>query len=275
MKKTKLFSALSLTALALSVVPYAGTAFAAGDGDPVINNDGGTVAGGSATSTTPATGSGDIGVGFLGGSLTLNQVPDFDFGYHTIGTAASYQLLNSGATPAPGNSKDKGATLGRQLVVTDQRSNRPSWNVTVGVLDVLTDTDPTAAGVLSGATLTMKPTKITYGAWSPTIGTDGKPDNTKFGGYYFNSGAATGATTGIAASEITAENPLKLDVPSTDPENAAQPIFGMKAANTADPGTYALDFTDPATATISVPLAKQKTGTFKGKLVWTLTTAAN
>ena len=253
MKKTKLFSALSLAAVALSVLPYA-TAFAATDGGAVGSvGDGGTSAGTSATDGAPASGTGQFGVGFIAGNLTLNQVPNFDFGQHTIGQTDAYNLREKGATPAPGDGTTKAATLGRQLVVTDQRDARDPWNVTVGV-------GSSIALVGAELALTVSAGNIQYGSWA---GDDKTAE--EFGGRYFSGSAGSQSTAGLQADNVT-----KLDLTKA---GGAQKVFSVNDGTKVDPGTYALDFTDQATASISVPLSDQKNGDFTGTLVWTLSTA--
>ncbi|WP_367368622.1 WxL domain-containing protein [Schleiferilactobacillus harbinensis] len=272
LKNVKLFSALSLAAVALSVVPF-NTVFAATSGEAVLsgaNGNGGTSAGGSATDGAPASQSGDIGVGFTQGDLILNQVPNFDFGYHTIGESATYDLLSAGNTPKPGNAltgdSASAAVLGRQLVVSDKRGTNTGWSVTVGVASPI----GSGATVLSGADVTFTSKNIQYGLWAPTLGPKGEVIDGSGGGYYFNNSGASGSIEGISAKTPVT---LPLDVATSGSDNVAQGIFGAPAGATADPGTYALDFTDKTSAQISVPTKSQKVGVYTGKLVWTLSTA--
>ncbi|MCI1851955.1 WxL domain-containing protein [Schleiferilactobacillus harbinensis] len=249
MKNTKILSAVALTAVALSSVPFS-TVLAADSGAVVSDiGNGGTSAGTTVSGSTPALGSGRIGIGFASGSLTLNQVPNFDFGYHTIGDNTTFGLLAPGEKPQAGDGKTSGATMGRQLVVTDQRDIRTDpWSVTVGVSQSIG---------LTGATLSLNASNISYGSWA---GNDTALSSG--GGRYFESG--TGNTAGLSASPVA---DLALDA---TPTPTPQTVFSVADATKVDPGTYALDFSDQSTASIKVPLPAQKAGEYTGTLVWTL-----
>lgn len=84
-------------------------------------------------SGTPAIGNSYVGVGFVAGPLTLNQVPNFDFGVHNIGSSQTYDLQKITGdnakflpkpladTHAPGDTAQGGT---RSLVVTDTRTDK-------------------------------------------------------------------------------------------------------------------------------------------------------
>lgn len=257
MKIDRTLGAIGLTALAMVALPIHQVA-AVDDGSVLSANPNGS------TLVNSATGSGDIGIAWKAGSLVLQQVPNFDFGTHFLGEKEDYQLNASGATvlgpvDATGAANTTAPTkieLGRMVVVTDQRATRSGWQLTVGVAadgDKMKNTAGTS--VLTGATLDLKPAAtIPFGIWTAFTG------GGQSGSYFAKS--TLGNSNGINGASISG-----LAVGSA---SAPQPIMSMPTDGSASAGSYALDFTDPTSATLHVPLDEQKVDTFTGKLTWTL-----
>lgn len=135
---------------------------------------------GTDTSAT-ATGNSYLGVGFIKGFLTLNQVPNFDFGAHNIGSSQSYDLTKIPTTDSaflpqklpdqhePGDTTRGGS---RSLVVTDARSDQAS---------------------VSGYTVALRFSDLQ----KVHTGADGQPIKDASGNIQFENSAGDPATTGI------------------------------------------------------------------------------
>lgn len=136
--KKSLVRLLSFSVLALLAIPLATNTHTvqADDpgyqvGGPVLGSSYANVVGKAVPDNDPngsASGQSQLGVGFIPGPLTLNQVPIFDFGIHQLGSSSKYALdpvatsafqpkLFSG-TPSGDDTTDGGM---RSLVVTDTR----------------------------------------------------------------------------------------------------------------------------------------------------------
>lgn len=140
--KKSLVKLLSMSALALLALPFAvnGQTARADDG-PAEYKVGGPALGSSYAvsagtivdppTTTSASEQSQLGVGFMAGPLTLNQVPIFDFGVHQLGSSSKYSLqavASAGFQPKPfadgttpgGDDTAQGGM--RSLVITDARN---------------------------------------------------------------------------------------------------------------------------------------------------------
>lgn len=291
MKISKIFGGFSLTLLALSVVPV-GNAFAVDSALPATTpysynstND--------TTHVKDNSGTSDFGVGFKPGSLTLDQVPNFDFGIRDLGTAGTEAFppsnsdttlsgfkafpmvgATTGTTPnqKPVQNTDSGS---RSLVVTDQTGSAAGWNVAVSVTKTLTLSSARLAFNVVGYTPADGSNPAVGG--SAYIGTYAGGAFTPFDPPENKSGNLKVNPSGkmITADKTSTPTALILDVGDDNSAGTVKSgtLFGTKAgtdAPTVAPGSYQLDFTDPDSALLYVAPSSQRPGVFVGELTWVL-----
>ncbi|ERL63715.1 hypothetical protein L248_2255 [Schleiferilactobacillus shenzhenensis LY-73] len=306
------FSVIGLTLMVAPLVSNAGSVKAAQQsGDAALpgvgfaNTNGNSGWPASGTEPQSATGASVAGVGFVAGSLTLNQVPTFDFGYHNLGSSETFPLMpvDSGYRPQLLSANAAQANAGvRALVVTDARQQmgkttgyqvvlqfgplqQASVNANGQFIDIsgqpTTDmsrlafkTDPAGnINTLSGATLQLSSATANPNTdWNQFL-TNTLDFNNKaaiYPAFYTNSG-----TTGIVqpgASSVTLARLEATDAPAapgmTLNEGSASVVFSAGAGKGF--GTWAYDFTAASAATLTIPSANQRLGTWVSKLTWVL-----
>ncbi|WP_040537077.1 WxL domain-containing protein [Schleiferilactobacillus shenzhenensis] len=273
MKKGKLVSALMVATVALASFPVMQTHAALTSGSAALTGSA-SVTNSSSTTTPLGPLNSQVGVGWsASSSIVLNEVPNLDFGIHTLGDPGPYDMLhdvdNNIQLVKDKNGKITGTSGDqRMLVVTDQTGKQAGWHVTVAYQ---IGTDASDLSKLSGAKLTISGDTATkqFGQWvSGTYGT-GNPLPT-YGFFQTDTGNASQA-------DNLAGHAVSIDLDSK-PNDATTPqlIFGVADGKDATiaAGSYALDFGKATTAQIDVPVASQKAtdAPFKGTLVWTLAT---
>lgn len=248
-KKIGLISA-ALLMTAGSFGSVAGIAHAEGATENVLtDNPNGSELGGTSVSQdgkTAATAESKAAIGFGAGNLTLNFVPNFDFGKsHTVGTTDSFpNMFADGDAPSA-------STPGRNLVVTDTRDANTGWNVTAK-LGNFTET---------GGTSLTTPTTLTLNLAQNMV----KSANLQGTGT-----SVTGVTldgTGTDAPTIAGANV------ALEADGDAQAV--LNAADTTGSKTWALDFQDKGTASLTVPIAQQGVNAdYTAPVTWTLGAAS-
>lgn len=311
MKISRMMSRFSLAVLALSALPL-NTIFAAtpttalpdGTGNS-FNTDSKDASGSAYITNSGNSGSGTskFGVGFIPGALTLDQVPNFDFGIHALGEAGTVALPPSmDGTAATGLSAfpmiattvantDSGS---RSLVVTDQTGSTSGWSVNVSVTTPLTRTQnlstsgsatdaadadkiPLTSALLAfnvlGYTAASGATPAVSG--DATIGTYASGKFSAFGGTENKNPALTVTRGAKGGTGTSAYQPaVVLDVGSENKGTKNANLFSVGAGSNGNPlvapGSYQLDFTPVNNALLYVAPTYQKKGIFNGVLTWTL-----
>ncbi|MCD2256943.1 WxL domain-containing protein [Agrilactobacillus fermenti] len=203
------------------------------------------------------TGWSTAGIGFAPGNLTLNQVPNFDFGKaFTIHSGQIDFNMQTDAKP-----------LTRSLVVTDQRSDKGGpWVITAQLEDFKKlDNDNKQTSTTMGST----------DATHATLTLTGSADNTGKGAYLvpglWNENAAAGTTkyTTDPNGDARTNKPEQLGtIALAANANKATNLWQANADNGS--GTWGLDFSKATSATLNVPDSLQKQGDWTAKINWTL-----
>ncbi|MCD2256947.1 WxL domain-containing protein [Lactobacillus sp. CC-MHH1034] len=213
------------------------------------------------TDTEHASGQSSVGVGFKvsdQGGLTLNFVPNFDFGTnHDMGTGS--ETLNLFSKGAP-TTKDE---PGRVLAVTDFRGATDAKNgytvqVSMGKFYKVKDSDNTldkSTPYLNGATLTLG---------------DANGATPIKGGVLTENGIDNYGTSSVPKPATLTTKQVKLQQ-----NDALQAIMTSAKSETPAVGTWAVDFSDKNSAELDVPAAVQDHGKFVAQLNWDLGSATN
>lgn len=234
----------------------------------------------------------DFGVGFKPGVLTLDQVPNFDFGIHSLGEAGTIDLppavgvktaTGFKAFPMLGDaSTSANASGSRSLIVTDQTGSTSGWNVSVKVSEALTRTFNVAADgtTTSASGAEVVPLTSALLAFNVVGSSDNKNSNS--GSAYMGT-YANGAFTPYAGDEAYSPNLIVGEGVIANPgiqtavtldagvAGDAQTLLKVPGkTQTVSPGSYQLDFTKANSALLYVAPSKQQQGIFKGELTWTL-----
>lgn len=256
--KTLLAASTLLAGMAATTFATVGTVNAA-DGDPVLGTGGnGSVeVSGAATSDVPATGESKVGIGFSGGDLTLDYVPNLDFGMHKALTDDTYNLAQKAADPSEGDDKD-GGVVGRNLIVTDARGRSAATGWTVQAqLGAFTNDGTSGTNLLTNATVTINSSNpIAAGTLYIRPDLTDKPDGFAYGR---NPNGDVGPT-------VNAEG-IKLDA-------GGAAVDVMTAEKAKGLLTWGMDFQETTSAEIYVPIASQDVQTYIAPMTWTLGTSA-
>ncbi|KRL11951.1 WxL domain-containing protein [Schleiferilactobacillus perolens] len=307
---------LSISALALLAFPMAveTSTIQADDsptykvGEPLFGDNYATVVGSAVDDANPNVSGGSVlGVGFVPGPLTLNQVPIFDFGIHQLGSSSKYSLqeiTSADNLPAmlPDNHGGDDTAKGgnRSLVVTDTRQAQGSADgytvsltfgplikvesttsvdadgnaiITPNIVDGNFVPDPSGAKI-TDAHLEFSNAKVSDGAdWNTFLA--GSADTKYFSGGTGIYPAFYNAADFDARKPITtSDNRLKDDTKASFQmgQNISQDgngidIFG--ASKTEGYATWAYDFTNSTSAYLAMPT--QNGGIWVATLTWTLT----
>lgn len=310
--------ALTAAALTLAAAPIVGSAVsvqaAPKSGDAALPNNFGFAnnnnsSGWSVSGTSPqtASGTGTTGVGFVGGGLTLNQVPNFDFGVHTIGTSETFplisvdsgyrpQLLSAGATSANAGVRSlavtdarqqMGKTTGYQVVLQLGPLQQATVNSQGQFLDITnqptTDASKTqyrtdVAGniyTLAGATLQLSAAAANPDAnWNQFV-SDTLDFNNKAALYpaYYR-GASSNGIVQPGAMYTTTSRLAAQDAPTAGGVTISAGTGNAKVVLNAGLGkgfgTWAYDYTATSSATLKIPLTSQQVGSWVSQLTWVL-----
>ena len=285
-----------LSAVALMATPIL-TAFggssvfaapAAGTGEGGNNSSGRVIANGSQSVTagtiaqpgTPATATSLTAIEFYAGNLSLDRVPQFDFGTHQLQENSFYNLYSSAPILAsdytnitdPRNSAANELNYYRVLQVTDKTGGTQGWTVTAWA-------EPF---VQQGGSVQMHPTDIRLNTTKIDRQVKNIPDPSS-SGQFLTTYEESPSTDEDRPGNIVADNLSKAGIidfaPTTGstPSNVdVNPIFGVGAGTTSTgiakgKGTWAADFNDPSSATLNLPLSEQSTiGIFKSTIHWSL-----
>lgn len=275
-KTSLLFSTAILLGSALTgltgVAQAADQALLDKDGNPISGvssgqENGAEVINGDATAGSAA-GESTVGIGFRAGNLTLNQVPNFDFGGENDFMAQTdFTLFNEGAEL---NYTDDSGTAPRPraLIVTDARGADDSgatngWKVSVNFKTLLTkgDTtlgeagDATAAPILQLSSA-VEPTPVTFDT--------ANHDTIAVGTTVTDSGSPLYTAAPPVLQETGKTN--FLDVPS----NTTDPTTVVTANATQGLRGWAVNYKAKDSVHLQVPIEQQYIGVFTAKLNWTL-----
>ncbi len=254
--KTLLAASTLLAGMAATTFATVGTVNAA-DGDPVLGTDGnGSVeVSGAATSDVPATGKSKVGIGFSGGDLTLDYVPNLDFGMHKALTGDTYNLAQKAADPSDGDNTS-GGVVGRNLIVTDARGKAAATGWTVQAqLGAFTNDGTGSTNLLTNATVTINKTNpIKAGTLYIRPDLTDKPD-----------GFLYGRNSGDDAGPVANTGNITLDA-----SGAAADVMTATIGNGLL--TWGMDFQETTSAEIYVPIASQDVQTYIAPMTWTLGT---
>ncbi|BDR57293.1 WxL domain-containing protein [Xylocopilactobacillus apis] len=281
LKVGKLSAVALMAAPILSAVSGTSTVFAAnaaGTGQSGVGT--GRVIAADAQSVEVSNASGALTSGtskaaieFYAGNLSLDRVPNFDFGVHELQQAAAYDLygtapvLSSAYTGVATSGNASASNLGyyRMLQVTDKTAGSSGWKVTAWG-------EPfQQQNVVGGGTaVTMKPTDITLNTTSVDRGNLVADTSGVFHTTY-SSAASDDRPDSIASSKIIFAEHVGDPQPSST-EVVWKVGNGLTAAGIAKgKGTWAADFNAADSATLNLPLDQQTTiGVFQSTLHWTL-----
>lgn len=218
------------------------------------------------------------GIGFKAGNLTLNQVPNFDFGGNNeFMTKTDFTLFSAGAD-LPYTTEDAAAakTRPRALIVTDARgavdsaetpgtNTTTGWKVAVKFATLMKNTSGTELGTAGEATAapilqlanTLEPTAVTYDSANSGSITPGSTISDPTSPLYTGTAPSFGAD-GSKAGFI--------DVPSNKAESTT--IVNAKAGSGLR--GWAVNYQDQDSAHLVVPVEQQSIGVFTATLNWTL-----
>lgn len=268
-------------------VNKAGTG-SSGTGTAVISDSAQSVVVTSPGGGIPTTGTSLAAIEFLSGGLSLDRVPQFDFGARELQASVTYNFYSAAPVLAADYTNVSGAdpktnNLGyyRMLQVTDKTAGSAGWHVTAWATPFKIDGD--------SSNYKMRPTDISFNASSVSIdrskqtyhpavpGTPGVP------AYY----ATTYEVAGSAAdAPNSVQNKIQFtdsatDAVSTNPGHEPLTIWSAASGLTGSSenpagvskgkGTWAVDFGKADSATLNLPLDQQtKVGTYKSTITWTL-----
>ncbi|BDR59577.1 WxL domain-containing protein [Xylocopilactobacillus apicola] len=226
---------------------------------------------------TPASAAGTsvAAVEFYAGDLSLDRVPQFDFGAHELQASVNYNLYS--AAPVLGSDYEdvtstdpKTSDLGlyRTLQVTDRTGGSKGWKITAWATPFKIDGDTTGFQMnptsisLKGADIELDRSKL--------VANSTKPDG--YAHVYQADGTAADAPGEITANAIN----FSTDGTVANVTGGVQTIWeaqsGLNTNNVAyGKGTWAADFNKETAATLNLPLDQQtKIGIFKSTINWTL-----
>lgn len=234
-----------------------------------------------ATDATSGTADSFAGIGFKAGNLTLNQVPNFDFGgSNEFMTKTDFTLFSAGAD-LPYTTEDAAATKTRPraLIVTDARgaatatdeesgtttNTTTGWKVAVKFATLMKNAAGTELGTTGAATAapilqlsnTLEPTAVTYDSANSGSITPGSTISDPTSPLYTGTApsfGADGSKTGF------------IDVPSNKAESTT--IVNAKAGSGLR--GWAVNYQDQDSAHLVVPVEQQSIGVFTATLNWTL-----
>ncbi|MCD2256945.1 WxL domain-containing protein [Agrilactobacillus fermenti] len=269
--------------LATASLGSATTAFAAGNPDQALSNvatkgqeNGAELApNGTVTDTKNGSGSSYIGIGFKPGNLTLNMVPNFDFGGNNdFMKSTSFDLHAAGIDFGAGKSDSTGAHSPRAAIVTDARGNtddRTGWNLKAKFEGLLTDDSNKALGKASSdgnaapiLVLHTKKAIVQAGTFD---------DNGGAFGDLLNPGAAQTDPakplyTGSAPNLVGDGNNDVSIYSNKNTDGDYVPVWS--ADKTQGLRSWGMNFKDKDTATLKIPTSQQDIGVFHAKLNWSL-----
>lgn len=250
-----------------------------------VPSDSGTYTPGSAgASGTPGVGKSTGAIEFYAGSLSLDAVPNFDFGAHSLQEALDYNLFS--ATPVlTSDYKNSGAdtskenNLGyyRTLRVTDRTAGSAGWKVTAWATP-FRQKNPASGGT----PIDMHPTKITLKANDidrQVLNPDSADptDVSKYKYTYENAASAEDKPEDITDKEIKFSTTYPTTDDSTPPTGTTVNEIWEASGTVASTGvakgkgTWAADFHDKTAAVLDLPLTEQKTiATFESVIHWSL-----
>lgn len=248
-----------------------------------VNPASGTYTPGSAgASGTPGVGQSTGAIEFYAGSLSLDAVPNFDFGAHSLQEALEYNLFSAAPVLTSdyknsGTGKENDLGYYRTLRVTDRTAGSAGWKVTAWA------TPFRQKNPASGETpIDMHPTKITLTANDidrQVLNPDSTDptDVSKYKYTYENAASADDKPEDISSKVIEFSNTYPASSDSTAPTGTAVNTIWEANGTVASTGvakgkgTWAADFHDKTAAVLDLPLTEQKTvATFESVIHWSL-----
>lgn len=211
-------------------------------------------------------------VEFQGGGLVLEQVPNFDFGYHYLGSGQVYPLLHSGT------SADSQTQLGdRSLAVaaTPEAALTNGWSVSVRYSSDGTTGIPTGTYLLLTSTQIGQNNPGTSNAYNTgTLGAAGIDSH--WLDRHYQGGITSTDLNKIQTSSTGTIGVVPLGGTQTDTTSVFGRDIGTPdttlnpAVTTTGKVEYKYFFNTQNSAYIFVPVGKQQTAALTGTLEWTL-----
>ncbi|WDF81732.1 WxL domain-containing protein [Lacticaseibacillus pabuli] len=122
----------------------------------------------TATADTPAVSTSTGQFSVAAGALTLDSVPDIDFGTPTMAQFIAGATLKSTTAPVTTAATDATANNGGTLSVTDARGGQAGWSLNAKSGDFVTGTQTTVK--ITPDTLTLNPTAMTISSTATMAG---------------------------------------------------------------------------------------------------------
>lgn len=226
--------------------------------------------------TGSAAGQSQAAIEFYAGQLSLDAVPNFDFGAHGLQDAAAYQLYSAAPVLTtdfkgvnnPTSPQDNNLSYYRVLQVTDKTASTSGWKVTAWA-------EPFQQQGGGATAVKMTPTDITLATEKidrkqAVHDPDQPADPTAMIDQYSDGTSDPHAPNKIPSSSTAVKIPFGASV--STPATVWTATAGTGSDNVAyGKGTWAADFTEAGSATLNLPISEQTTiGTFVSTIHWSL-----